>query len=959
MLFERQQYQEDCVSNIIDVLKDTDNHRGFSQRALGELQKAQSISIKNTDNERRLDVLMETGTGKTFTYLKTMYEMNKHYGINKFVVFVPRIAIRAVVLQNVDLTADYFFQQYGKRVKKHIYGDKGGLSQVEDYIRNNDELSVLILTGASITGRNDNDRILTSRSENLLYDQQSPLDAISKLNPVVFIDEPHLLKGEGFVNADKKYFANALHIRFGATFPTDKDSALSNVVYTLDSITSFCEYLVKKIRVTTIDDHESDIKFYRNADTPPQHVNIAYFQNGIKHRRTVRHNVNIAAITGDNNYNFQVLRTKGDDVFLSDKTKRKLSTNDYKLTDVSIREMIKSAIAIHFEKEEELFSRHIKALSLFFIPGIEDFRGDNPRIKKIFDEEYREQRNLILKKDLSPAYRDYLQQDYGDDGQLRVREGYFSGDSGSAEAKESHGVNLILNDKPKLLSTAEPLRFIFSVWALQEGWDNPNIFTICKLATTNKDTSRRQQVGRGLRLAVNHDGKRQTIKHCGDNEDCFYRINMLDVIVSGHEQNFIEEIQNEIIGNSLTHNRLTSNMLKEQGLTDPQISRLTLFLEDKNVICPAENNGEGWTILTPIADCLEENREELHSSLAGVCDDLIKAFRKAATLPVENRNKKAVKIGIRAERFKQFEELWKTITSKAKIVYRNIDDDLLIKAIKTAFDKEHIPPVKATVITKTYHHHDNSITSEESPISEVNFFRTRNYVQFITDFAGKENLPLHFCHNMFGALDEDKIKKNPPRALELLTTILKDTIHKTVIQEIGYEFNGEIAVDSRSVFYEDADCQKPKKEIDANKIGLHIDKKTTPASHYLYDTIVFDSQIEREVIGADHSKIDNDTIVVFAKLPKISIPTPYKSYSPDFAYFIENKDGKKLFLIVETKGYKRESDIPDDEQRKIQYAKRFFAALRKQTSVNIVFKQRINHESLGDLLRNLGDSEQC
>ena len=373
---------------------------------------------------------------------------------------------------------------------------------------------------------------------------------------------------------------------------------------------------------------------------------------------------------------------------------------------------------------------------------------------------------------------------------------------------------------------------------------------------------------------------------------------------------------------------------------------------------PAEN-GEGWTILTPIADCLEENREELHSSLAGVCDDLIKAFRKAATLPVENRNKKAVKIGIRAERFKQFEELWKTITGKAKIVYRNIDDDLLIKAIKTAFDKEHIPPVKATVITKTYHHHNNSITSEESPISEVNFFRTRNYVQFITDFAGKENLPLHFCHKMFGALDEGKIKNNPPRALELLTTILKDTIHKTVVQKIGYEFNGEIAIDSRSVFYEDADCQKPKKEIDANKIGLYIDKKITPANHYLYDTIVFDSQIEREVIGADHSKIDNDTIVVFAKLPKISIPTPYKSYSPDFAYFIENKDGKKLFLIVETKGYKRESDIPDDEQRKIQYAKRFFAALRKQTSVNIVFKQRINHESLGDLLRNLGDSEQC
>ncbi len=221
MLFERQQYQEDCVHNILSVLRVTNGQCHVSRDKLREVQDRDGIPARKMVNARRLDVLMETGTGKTFTYLKTMYEMNRRFGINKFVVFVPRIAIRAVVVQNIVLTADYFFQEYGKRIKKHKYGDKGGLGQVFDYIRNENEFSVLILTSSSITSRNKADRILTSRNEGLPFSQKSPLNAIAELNPVVFIDEPHLLKGAGFVESYRQHFTHSLRIRFGATFPAD------------------------------------------------------------------------------------------------------------------------------------------------------------------------------------------------------------------------------------------------------------------------------------------------------------------------------------------------------------------------------------------------------------------------------------------------------------------------------------------------------------------------------------------------------------------------------------------------------------------------------------------------------------------------------------------------------------------------------------------------------------------
>ena len=947
MLFERQEYQEECVSNIIKVLESTDGLDDLSglKSGIESLHEEKSILEKDTKDEPRLDVLMETGTGKTFTYIKTMYEMNRRFGKNKFVIFVPRLAIRAGIIQNIDLTSDYFFLEYNKRLKKYTYeGDRG---PVMEFIRNTNELSVLILTNASISSKNKNSRILTSKT-NDLFPGSSLLEKINELTPVIFIDEPHLLTGAKFIEAYNEHFTDVLLIRFGATYPDEDKSKLSNVVYILDGVKAFNESLVKKISVSTVIDREDDIRFYGYENKTLQ---IAYSKGGILYKRKIRLKQTLSSVTGNSKHNFHVANVKGGEVFLSDGSQRELSSSDYKLTDDAIRRMISHTIKIHFEKEGDLFKRSIKTLSLFFIPSIADFRGEAPRIKNIFDEEYKKQRRKKLQEDIDLEYRQYLERDYMDE--RNFYDGYFSGDRGSAESRENYGVNLILKDKTKLLSTTEPLRFIFSVWALQEGWDNPNVFNICKLAPTDRETKKKQQVGRGLRLAVDNDGKRQTVKHCGERE--FEEINSLDVIVSDNERDFIEGLQKEIIGDSITSKKLYRTNLLDLGLNSSQIARLTIALENNNVITLDEEQVDVWDINSPVDEFLEQNRESLSGVLGDKYDDVVKAFKEVRTSPIKNRNERSACVSVRQSQFKEFESLWHDITKKAKITYGDINEDALIKDIKQTFDKETIYPVKRKIIKKTYNHEDNTIIEEKTwtEKDDVKFFSDGSYEEFVADFADKENLPLMFCYKMFNALDGNKIGNNPIEARSSLSEIVKESIHRSIIKTIGYNFDGEVQIKTRSVFYKNGIL---KDEIPAAELGRYIDKDYTPREHYLYDKAIYDSGIELDVIKGDSPEEDNDRIVVFAKLPKLSIPTPYKTYNPDFAYFIQRGSGKKLFLIVETKGYNRESDIPADEQQKIAYAEKFFAALEENTdAAKVIYKKRINKQSLWDLLRDIGN----
>jgi len=951
MLFEKQKYQDDCVDNIISVLKDYDftlNDQSELTQNLLSIYNNINIPKKDLSEKLKLDVLMETGTGKTFAYIKTMFELNKNYSLNKFIIFVPRKAIREGVIQNIKLTSDYFFEDYGKRLHKYTYdGDKSIGSIKTHFIRNKDELSVLILTAASI----DKETNILRRSDENLFNDKSIFDAITKINPIIFIDEPHLLKGEAFIKIFNLF--NSLHIRFGATYPSEEEHGLSNMIYSLDSLSSFKNYLVKKIRVNTIINNANSIKIF-SVDIRRKEAKILFFLNNEEYSRIIKFDEDIGTITSSQEYSgIHIIKVSKSDVYLSNGKCFKIS-DKYELTEDEIRIMIRKTIEIHFSKEEYLFEKGIKTLSLFFIQNVSDFRGDNPRVKKIFEEEYKKIRNNAYQKSTNNKYKDYLSKDIDNDGNLTVHQGYFSGDKGkNQEDKDTIGIDLILNDKENLLSFETSLRFIFSVWALQEGWDNPNVFNLCKLSNTEKEISRRQQIGRGLRLAVNQEGRRITYGYLNENKSQFYGINTLDVIVSGHENQFISEIQKEIIDNSfiISTEYLKREMFGIKNFTDMDLNRIFIALVDEGII--REENTK-YLINSPIKEFLIDNRTKLSFLTDEKYQKLLSLFDNNHEEYVENGNIQKEKIKIRPEKMNEFKELWETINKKSIIVYKDLNEEELINSISAAFNKLKINEVSIKYLSQEYDAENNIIINKNvSSLGKIDFFKNQDYSSFIYELIKNEKLPLDFTIKLFNKININNIKNNPKEAKNKLVEIIKKEIHKNIVQKVDYKFENKIKIttlhDEKGMY---------KEEIFYTEIGKFIGN--IAPDNFLFERVIYDSDIENKVMNNDPSEINGRKVTVFAKLPKISIPTPYKTYNPDFAYLLETEQRKKLFLIVETKGYDSEYNIPDDEIKKIEYAELFFKKLQLEigNTAQIIFKKRINKQDLVTLVTEIekGDS---
>ncbi|ABK90354.1 DEAD/DEAH box helicase family protein [Francisella tularensis subsp. novicida] len=951
MLFEKQQYQEDCVNNIVSILDECDvfnNDYSNLKNIIKEHYKTQRYSQFETSNKKQIDVLMETGTGKTFTYIKTIFEINKQFGKTKFIIVLPRTAIKQGVIQNIKLTDEYFYNEYGKHLKFIDYTGKDSLSAVQQsFIRNESDLTVLVSTNSAF----NKDANTINQAKEDLVEHSSVWEAIADKKPIVFIDEPHLLKGGATVEALEKL--DSLFIRFGATYPTEEQHKLVNVAYALDSINSFENYLVKRIAVKNIltGAEESDIKITKiiaKGKQVDKSVTFSYSKNQQIYSTTIKIGDDVGSKTGLDIYHGVTLtKINAKEIFFSNGDTKKVSES-YELNDDEIEKMLRVTISNHFEKEERLFKQGIKELSLFFIPSIADFRGDNPRVRKSFERIYREIRDEYYQNTTNQEYKKYLDNDFKD-GKLQVLEGYFSGDKGDSAKDDDlkKAVDIILNKKEQLLSLDEPLRFVFSVWALQEGWDNPNIFNICKLATTDKETSRRQQVGRGLRLAVNQVGKRQSFKTLAENENAFYDINTLDVVVSGYEKDFIEGIQSEIQKASfgIVGDFLEIESLKDKGLNDVEVFSLIGVLSAEKVI---EINDGKYKVIGSIYDFIENNADKL-SFLSDARLQEIKELFKSRKPLVEDRNKAREKLKIRQEQAKKFKELWETINRKAEIVYKDINEHEIITKIADAFDKESFSQIDTKVITKVYDPiKDKVVTKEEQSLGKIDFFAKNKLSEFVFEFSKKEKLPLGFVTKLFSKLNLQKIKNNPSKAINFIKSHIKESIHTSILQCVDYDFS-QTNIFSKNILQNDDGSFI--KEIEYTKLGRNIGDEAS--DEFLFDRVVYDSDIEKQAILNDPTSIDGQQITVFAKLPSISIPTPYKAYNPDFAYLVDRGENQKqLFLVVETKGYKNNSDIPQAEKTKIDYAKKFFEGLQKQLpDVEIRFKTRVNKQELSNILQ--------
>lgn len=951
MIFEKQDYQQSCIDNITSLLTNFDFTTHNPQKlkeCLQNFYKHNVMPVTTLSEKLNVDILMETGTGKTFTYLNLIFELNKHFKQNKFIIFVPRKAILESVKQNIKLTKDYFYSEYKKHLKPYIYTDSKSQSQIiNHYIKNKDELSVLILTNSAIDKK---DNLLNKNNENL-FDTKSIFKNIAALKPISIIDEPHLLKGKAF----HCYFSklNSLYFRFGATFPkegkkpNDKEFALSNMVYCLDSISAFRAYLVKQVKVHAIKSSSTQI-FLKSYHARDKKAIFSYTQSGIEKEQELRLNESFSQLNGAT-----LLKVEKDKAYFSDQSILDKKGESYHLDEDELTALLGKAIDLHFEKEQRLFAKGVKALSLFFIPNIADFRGEKPFIKSTFEELYKAKREELLKQDLDENYRAYLVQDFDESGNLQVHQGYFSGDKGSKDDKEAAGVKMILEEKEKLLSLNTPLRFIFSVWALQEGWDNPNIFTLTKLASSSSDISIHQQVGRGLRLCVNDKGKRITHRFMDFDDDSFYRLNYLDIIVSAKESNYIGNLQKEIEDSSYILSDKTINQDELNTLLNNQrlASRLLLTLEDLELIA-FDKSDNTYIIQAPIYESIKDD-DKIKELLGESFDKVLKFFKaKESQSPnkhdqIEKGDKEPDQVTIRPNLAKDFKELWEKINQKAKITYQDIKEQDIIDQATKEFNKTNIEKESYTYERKRYDAQQNIIITEDSiTLGDIDYQASfaKDMQNLLLDFSKEAKLPLRFLLQIYAKCDKEKFKNSPKKAFTALKNIIKDQIHHNLLQCISYDFS-TAKNESKSIFSSGT--------LPRHTLGRYYESGK-PADNYLYEEIIYDSKIERIIITEDNEKVDSKTIKVFAKLPKLIIPTPYKHYEPDFAYFLEDSNGKKIFFVCESKGYDDENEISKNEMQKIKYAEKFFTQLSQKLendNIQIIFKKRINKQTLLECLR--------
>jgi len=857
--YEIQAYQEDCVNNIISLFESLRQKVNFCDvLSVHHRKNKYNFPVQDTKN---IDIMMETGTGKTFTFIKTIFELSKNFGHKKFIILIPTVPIREGTKTNLQDTKDYFKSFYAnereKEIETFVY-ESGNLSAVKQFIGTS-HLSVLVMTPSSF---NSKDNILNRPLEReinvpeLFVNNQEPpksyLECLKRLNPIVIMDEPHRFEG----NAFKTYFDGFENyfLRFGATFPKKKDSlVLSNVAYVLDSISSFRQSLVKKIVVYTQDVIENTDTLIGIEKVGSKNIaHVSTLTNGIIARREL----SVGAVFNGKN----IKKVNKDTIVLADDTIEKV---DYSLSDESLRAMIKETIKIHFEKEQPLFEQGVKAVTLFFMESDTSlFRGENPKVKNLFEEEYKKQYSEIVGKlDKTSDYFKFLQNDFDSDNTLQVHKGYFSGDKGNADEKIKAGVDEILKDKKKLLSTESPTRFIFSIWALQEGWDNPNVFTICKLSNQGSEISKLQQIGRGLRICVDNNLKRKTLKNLDDDQEAFWRINNLDVVVSSKEQGFVEAIQNEILSNSFlisdtfTEQQLIKTLKEKSGFDDDTIVTLVddVLKDKKMIVRKAIVDGQKIYEKSPDFSAILKE-QNLPEEQVKAIENLFATDTNNYVQKADNKKVKK-KVFIKANHLQEFQNLWNTINKNAFYALETltIEQEIqLIKNIKTQIETVNIEEILLQTMRAELN--VNKLDKDDAVIKElkgtVSYKSKVDYLELVRTLSNNTKTPISFVVKVFNALSDDFKTKilcnNPEQAQREISEIFNKNLIAMLKANIKYD--GINGTGLPNVFK----TEKGKTYLDTGSVGKYqkdISRDFSLKSKWVFEEVIeYDSDFELDIV---------------------------------------------------------------------------------------------------------------
>ncbi|MGL2779278.1 DEAD/DEAH box helicase family protein [Helicobacter pylori] len=960
--FKRLDYQEKCLNQILGVFKGIDlrepeNDIQRIANPVFETEKVKDLLLENIEDLRsepkithgsvgiekslNCDILMETGTGKTFCFLECVYALHKNYHLSKFIVLVPSNAIKLGVLKSVEITREFFKSEYSNT---HLES----YENAERFIlASNHKCCVLVMTFSAF---NKKDNIINQsclENTNLFNGAKSYMQALASIRPIVIMDEPHRFLGD----KTKKYLEqlNALiTIRFGATFKDD----YHNLIYALDSKKAFDNGLVKSISVASVGESDEYFLELKEANKKQNEATINYtnLENKTQSVKVKTHD-NLGTLTHISALEDYIVEniTKNEVRFLNGVNLLLDQKEPFSYFVEGEQEvMLKEAIKSHFEREEGLFKKGIKALCMVFISGVNSYLSENEQPAKLallFEKLYQQELEEVLKKPLDENYRAYLERAREDI--KKVHGGYFA--KSKKEGDEAKAIELILKEKEKLLSFDSDLRFIFSQWALQEGWDNPNVMTICKLAPSHSNITKLQQIGRGLRLAVNDKGERITKEHAD-----FDFVNELVVIVPQVEGDFVGAIQQEISEHSLIKQAFSGGELEKSGMVKkgyygPLFEKLEGLgfgekTDDENFKLTLNQNE-----FLKKAPELEILKDETYLDLEKLKDFL--KDRLVGNPRVRNKNeRKTEKIKINKENFKKFETLWAGLNHQARIAYA-IDSESLIEEIIKKINASF--KVSSKKISVTTHKKVETMVNNAT----TNTFDRENACvwslhEFISALSNKVKLSFKSVAKVLENIDENKfneIKKNEQEGLKRLEELFLEIIYQNIKDKISYQMR-ETTIKNRKndAFYDEKGEIREflNGSLGADKYEI---KNSSAQEKCLYENFMqVDSEIEKDTIEES-----NDTkIIVFGKLPRVKIPIGLnQTYSPDFGYVVENND-KKVLLVVETKGVDKKSELRPEEERKISTAKKFFEALKKQ-GVNIEYETKLNKDQLSALINEV------
>ena len=1009
--YKHQKFQSDAAKAVVDVfagqpyltptymmdrgsgyiqqsLTDEEDYTGWSnhriipelndQLILEHLQKIQrtnqiapSNKLEGRSNGFNLTIEMETGVGKTYTYIKTMYELNRAYGWSKFIIVVPSIAIREGVYKSFEMTQEHFAEEYGKKIRFFIYNSTQ-LTEI-DRFASDSSINVMIINSQAFNAKGKDARRIYMKLDE--FRSRRPIDIIAKTNPILIIDEPQSVEGKQ-TKENLKQFNPMITLRYSATHKSD---SIYNMVYRLDAMEAYNKRLVKKIAVKGITETGStatDSYLYLESINLSKGNPTATLQFEVKMASGAPKKKSRIVTEGDNLYDysngleeykngFVVSHIDGRDDSVEFINGIKIYAGDVvgavdedQLRRIQIRETILS----HLQRERQLFYKGIKVLSLFFIDEVANYREYdaanqpvNGKYAVMFEEEYEDILNNMQLSLGEDDYIKYLQSIPAS----KTHAGYFSVDGKGKMINSKVGrkettsddvsaYELIMKNKELLLDRdpkKSPVRFIFSHSALREGWDNPNVFQICTLKQSSSDVRKRQEVGRGLRLCVNQNGERMDVNALGND---VHNVNVLTVIASESYDSFAKGLQTEMAEAVADRPKaVTRDLFVDKLVKDDQGNEF-LITSDVASAIHFDLIVNGYiNKLGELTDKYYEDKangeikiaEEAKDIASGVIEIIDSIYDSKAMQP-ENARSNNVELQVDDEKLnsKEFKALWSKINAKSVYVVDFDTDELIRKSIASLDSKLRVAKIYFKVETGAM----DSIKSKEDLIAGASFVKEESG-SYGVSVAANSNVK----YDLIGKLVDEtgltrkaiiailqgiqpyvfnQFKDNPEEFITKAAQLINDQKATAIIEHITYDVLDE---QYGTDIFTDPTIK--------GKLGVNAMK----AKKHLYDHIVYDSSNERDFA----TDLDTNTnVAVYVKLPDgFYISTPVGHYNPDWAIAFYEGSVKHIYFVAETKGSMNSMQLRLIEESKIHCAREHFKAI---SNGNVVYEVVDSYTSL-------------